>query len=120
MSGIQLKKRSSWQRVIHGPAKLADAFEHLPYTSAQIIVSDAKLQIGPSIPTLGDYLEKFHAGRCTVMGLYIEDDSSTNKDIDKQISYSNIVSIFVVATMHACSIPFTLLYTLTGNTPTPE
>ena len=85
---VVMAKSDTWAQV---RAKIADAFERLPYTSAQIIVSDAELQIGPSIPTLGDYLEKFHAGRRTVMGLCIEDDDSST--IDEQISYSNTVSI---------------------------
>ena len=88
-----MAKSDTWTQV---KARIASAFERLPYTSAQIIVSDAELQIGPSILTLGDYLEKFHVGGRTVVGLCIEDDnSSTNKDIEKQI-YSRTVSIYLL------------------------
>ena len=69
---VVMAKSDTWA---HVKAKIASAFKRLPYGSAQIIVSDAELQIGPSIPTLGDYIDKFKAGRCTIMGLCIESDS---------------------------------------------
>ena len=70
---VIMAKNDTWNQV---RAKSAGAFERLPYNnSAQIIVSGAELQISSSIPTLGDYLEKFYSGGRTIMGLCIEDDN---------------------------------------------
>ena len=77
-----MAKSDTWAQV---RAKTAGAFERLPYSSAQIIVPDAELQIGPSIPTW----VIIHSGGRTIMGLCIEDDDqSDDGDLDKQISHS--------------------------------
>ena len=68
-----------------------------------IIVSDAELQIGPSIPIFGNYIDKFHAGGRAIMGLCIESDSedslskSASVDIDKQKDKKRTVSIYMNA-----------------------
>ena len=68
---VVMAKGDTWPQV---KAKIASAFQRLPFNNAQIIVSDAELQLNPSIPTLDDYIKKFHSGGRTVMGLCIEDD----------------------------------------------
>ena len=80
---VVMAKSDTWAQV---RAKIAGAFERLPYNSAQIIESYAELQIGSSIPT---YL---NSGDRTIMGLCNEDnDQSDDGDLDKQISHSKSV-----------------------------
>ena len=99
---VVMAKSDTWAQV---RAKIAGAFERLPYNSAQIIVSDAELQINSSIPTLGDYLEKFHSGGRTIMGLCIEDDDqSDDGDLDKQMSHSKSVNNYHILLVIMCTV----------------
>ena len=61
---VVMSKSDSWPQV---KAKIANAFQRLPFGSARIIISDAELEIGPSIPTLGHYLKQFHCGGRTII-----------------------------------------------------
>ena len=68
---VVMSKCDSWPQV---KAKIASAFERLPFSSARIIISDAELEVGPCIPTLGHYLKQFHCGGRTIIGLCIDDE----------------------------------------------
>ena len=61
---IILSKSDTWPQV---KAKIAGAFDRLPFESGRIIISDAELEIGPSIPIFGHYLNQFHAGGRTII-----------------------------------------------------
>ena len=50
---VVMSKCDSWAQV---KAKIASAFQRLPFSSARIIISDAELEVGPCIPTLGHAL----------------------------------------------------------------
>ena len=74
---IILSKSDTWPQV---KAKIAGAFDRLPFESGRIVISDAELEIGPSIPTFGHYLNQFHAGGRTIIGLCIDDDYNDHEE----------------------------------------
>ena len=74
---IILSKSNTWPQV---KAKIAGAFDRLPFESGRIIISDAELEIGSSIPTFGHYLNQFHAGGRTIIGLCIDDDYNDHEE----------------------------------------
>ena len=77
---IILSKSDSWPEVKH---KIASAFDRLPFESGSIIISDAELEIGSSIPTFGHYLNQFHGGGRTIIGLCIDDDYTDHEHMYK-------------------------------------
>ena len=66
LKNIVMCKSDTWPQVT---AKIAGAFQCLPYESASIMC-DAELEVGPTIPTLR---EQFHLGGRTTIGLCIND-----------------------------------------------
>ena len=79
-SAFKIRKRFSFEEDSDVQERyVASSKGCLPYESASVIMCDAELEVGPTIPTLGDYMKQFHLGGCTTIGLCINDYYEENE-----------------------------------------